>query len=301
MLQHHHPAGRAPCRVVILGAKGFIAAALAGNLREHGIVVEALASSELDLAGATSAGQLRGLLRPEDALVFAAALTPEHGRDEATSLTNICMAEHVCAALGTAPVAHVLYISSDAVFADRESLIREDTPRDGAGAYGKMHAARERMLEDASARHGFPLCILRPVAVFGAGDTHNSYGPNRFLRFAVRDRVITLFGQGEEIREHIAIGDLVRLMLLCLERRTSGALNAASGEPVSFAELARRIIRHCPHPVEVRHEPRAPGVAVAHRRFDTSLLRREFAEFRCTPLDDALDAMHRELTASARA
>jgi len=47
-----------------------------------------------------------------------------------------------------------------------------------------MHRTRELML---AAEAKAPLAILRLTAVYGAGDTHNSYGPNRFLRQALKD------------------------------------------------------------------------------------------------------------------
>ncbi len=288
-------------RAVILGASGFIARELTRHLRDECIPVEPVGSDVVNLLNEDSESALASRLRADDSLVFTSALTPEHGRDEATLEKNLRMARHVCAALTAAPVAHVLYVSSDAVFADGGQPFTEDSPRSGCGLYGRMHAEREELVGAAAAQLGIPFCVVRPVAVFGSGDTHDSYGPNRFARSALRDRVITLFGEGEELREHIEVRDLVRLLSLCVTRRATGALNAATEQPVSFCELAQQVVRLCPHPVEVRKVPRAPGVAVTHRCFDIARLRRAFSDFQPAALQEGLSRMLRELTVSARA
>jgi nucleoside-diphosphate-sugar epimerase len=289
-------------RAVILGARGFIAAELARHLRERSLPVEPVGSDTVNLLDGGAAGALAARLRATDSLVFTAALTPEHGRDAATFEKNLLMARNVCTALDQKPVAHLLYVSSDAALANGGPVLDEDSPRVAGGAlYGRMHAERERMMESVAARLGIPLCVVRPVAVFGAGDPHNGYGPNRFARTALRDRAITLFGEGEEVREHIEVRDLARLLGLCLEGRASGALNAASGEPVSFLELAKHVARLCPHAVEIRRQPRAAGTAITHRRFNAARLRRMFPAFHCAPLDDGLARLLRELTLSASA
>ena len=39
-------------------------------------------------------------------------------------------------------------------------------------------------------------CIIRPTLVYGPGDTHKGYGPNKFINLALKKR-ISLFGNGE--------------------------------------------------------------------------------------------------------
>src|SRR3546814_11446336 len=64
--------------------------------------------------------------------------------------------------------------------------------------------------------------LLRPTLIYGAEDTHNSYGPNRLRRMARKDARITLFGAGEETRDHISVDDVYRLILLTLRHRSEG-------------------------------------------------------------------------------
>jgi nucleoside-diphosphate-sugar epimerase len=124
---------------------------------------------------------------------------------------------------------------------------------------------------------------VRPCAIYGPGDTHNSYGPNRFARAAAKAGKITLFGGGEEKRHHIYVADAARLIELCILHRSSGTINAATGEAISFGELAEKIAAAVSGAVAIEKLPRTS--AITHRHFDTSALARAFPSFQATPLD----------------
>src|SRR3546814_7607425 len=96
-----------------------------------------------------------------------------------------------------------------------------------------MHLAREQSLEQMVEG---PWGTLRPTLIYGARDPHNGYGPNRFLRQARSGEDILLFGDGEERRDHVAVEDVAELAVRMLSRRSSGALNAATGEVASFRD-----------------------------------------------------------------
>jgi nucleoside-diphosphate-sugar epimerase len=102
------------------------------------------------------------------------------------------MADAVCEAIEAQPCAQVVYISSDAVYDDAAHPVRETSACNPSSFHGVMHLARERMLAESCKKAGTPLLIVRPCAVYGAGDTHNSYGPNRFLKTAVEKSEIAL-------------------------------------------------------------------------------------------------------------
>lgn len=297
MLKHHNLSPVNPRRVVILGANGFIARDLAQFLPTQGMPVEVIGSAQVDLLQPDAAEKLRARLRAEDALIVTSALTPEKGRDEATAAKNLAMIKHVCAAIKASSCAQVIEMSSDGVFGDQEKPFTEGTPLTGISPYGKMHAEREVLLAEA-AKARTPLCIIRPCAVYGAKDTHNAYGPNRFLRSALKERQIILFGEGEEERDHLYIRDLSKLIALCLARRTEGVLNAATGQAVTFRDLAQQIVKHCPEPVEIIRQPRAT-VVNSRRHFDVGLLRREFPDFRCRGLAEGLAEMRGELAGTS--
>jgi len=292
MIKHHHSVPVNPKRVVILGASGFVARALADHLASASIETLSISSSRIDLFTQESVQQLGDVLRPEDALVITSALTPEKGKDVRTFMKNLSMVEHVAASLANAQCAQVVYISSDSVYDEGSSLVREDTPRNPNGLYGLMHVAREQMLQYALAKKA-PLCIVRPSAIYGAGDTHNSYGPNRSIRTALKEGKVALFGNGEEQRDHIYIKDVTRFLALCLLHKAEGAMNIVSGQAVSFYDLAQEIASLCGTPVRIECSPRMNPIS--HRHFDVTLRLRHFPQFKCTPLKQGLSETINEL------
>ena len=56
---------------------------------------------------------------------------------------------------------------------------------------------------------------------------------------ALRKKEISLFGNGEERRDHIYIDDLIHILNKCILRNAVGIVNAISGKVISFLEIAK--------------------------------------------------------------
>lgn len=280
------PAEVSPDRVVILGANGFVATHLRNNLEKTRTPVRAIGREEINLGQEGAGTRLAKEIRPNDTLVFASAVTPDKGRDIGTFLLNLQMAAAVVSALQVQRCRHVIYLSSDAVYGWQTSLISESTPPSPADLYGTMHLARERMLGHHLDTNGIPFSVLRLCAVYGPGDTHNGYGPNRFLRQALAHQAITLFGEGEETRDHVFVDDVIAMIQACLRHPVSRVLNGVSGRSHSFravAAMVHRLVARGPGPTaSLRINP------VTHRTFDPTCLLRTFPAHRSTDLEEGL-------------
>lgn len=290
MLRHGHSLPVLPERVVVLGAGGFVARAAARALSKRGAAVLALARADLDLAAPDAAARLAALLRPGDAVVMAAARAPV--KDASMFIDNLRMMEPLCTALRQAPPAQVVYISSDAVYADSDAPLTEASCAQPGSLHGAMHLTRELMLADAFRG---PLCLLRPTLIYGAGDPHNGYGPNRFRRLARRGEAIVLFGEGEERRDHVHVDDVGEIAARCVLHRSEGVLNVATGTVASFREIAEQVAKAAPAPGAVRGSPRnGPMPHRGYRPFDPAATRRAFPDFVYTPLAAGLARSEKE-------
>lgn len=252
MLKHLNPEPKSPARAVVLGAGGFIAGAIVRALSSQGIPVLGLGRPAVDLLEKKSSENLMQLLRPADTLVFASAKAP--CKDSTMLRENLVMAEAVCVALKSRPVAHVIYISSDAVYKDSPQPLDEGACAEPGSLHGVMHLAREVALR---AEFAGPLAIVRPTLVYGLEDPHNGYGPNRFRRLAAAGKEIVLFGEGEERRDHVDVEDVAALVCLIAQHRSQGVVNAVSGEVVSFHDLAQFTASEFEPRVAVRGSPRS--------------------------------------------
>ena len=155
MLRHHNTTPRRPARTVILGAGGFIGGAILRKLGGAAGAVLGLGRTEIDLLDQHAADKLAELLHTDDALVVVSARAP--CKNPAMMLENIRMMAAVCEALTKRPVAHLVYVSSDAVYADGPLPLTETSPAAPTSLHGAMHLAREQML--LAAAGATPLAI----------------------------------------------------------------------------------------------------------------------------------------------
>jgi UDP-glucose 4-epimerase len=287
VLEHLSPVRKAPSRVVIIGAGGFVGGAIAGQLAADKVPILALTRKELDLLKPEASATLQRLLRADDSVVFVSALAPT--RNNAMLIDNLRMAEALCAALAAQPVAHLSYISSDAIYSDDANPVTERSCQQHSSLHGVMHLAREIMLRTTLK---LPLAILRPTLIYGAKDPHNGYGPNRFRRLAAKGEAITLFGDGEEKRDHVHVDDVAALASAVLHHRSKGILNIATGRSASFREVAEMVVALSPRSVEIRGTPRQNPIT--HRHFDITDCLKAFPEFHYIPLRDGLARVVKE-------
>lgn len=282
MLEHNNSSLINPARVVIIGAGGFVGGAIRKKLAAEGVDTLALTRKELDLIADGAAGKLAGQLRPDDSVVMVSAIAPV--KTVPMLMQNITMASTVCNALAAKPVSHVVYISSDAVYADDANPVTETSYSAPSTLHGMMHAARELMLKNSTQA---PVAFLRPTLIYGAADPHGGYGPNRFRRQADKGEPITIFGEGEERRDHILVDDVAALAVLMLMHKSCGALNAVTGISTSFNGIAQIVAKL--HGGTVKSVPRpGPRPHLLHRFFDVTNCLKAFPEFRFTPLAEGL-------------
>ncbi len=290
MLEHSHASPVQPRRAVVIGAGGFVGGAIAARLEADGVPVVPLTRKELDLLQPEAGGKLKGLLRPGDSVVFVSAEAPV--KTAPMLMRNLRMVEAAAGALAEGDIAHLLYIGSDAVYADEANPVTERSAMAPSTLHGMMHAAREMMLRSVCLA---PFAALRPTLIYGAKDPHNGYGPNRFRRQAEKGEPILIFGEGEERRDHVLIDDVAALAALMLAHRSIGALNAATGVAVSFHDIAQMVAREFGGRAPVRSQKRpGPRPHLLHRHFDIAACLKAFPRFRYTPLMEGLGRMRGE-------
>lgn len=293
MLQHLHKLPRSPARVVIVGAAGFVGQALVQRLQTTGIPILPLTRGEIDLLEPDASRRLAQLLQPDDVLVAAAAKAP--CKTAALLRDNVTIVTAIAEALLQSPVAHVINISSDAVYPDEPVPLNEQVPAAPSTLHGVMHLAREIVFQNTVK---CPLAILRPTLLYGASDPHNGYGPNQFRRLANAGKDIVLFGEGEERRDHVLIDDVAEIIFRVILMRSSGILNIATGHVHSFADIAHLVVALAPNKVAVRSTPRmGPMPHSGYRPFDITACRAAFPDFRSTPIEDGLAKAQRDMAA----
>ena len=167
-----------------------------------------------------------------------------------------------------------IFSSSSAIYGERPELPkREEQKPDPRSPYAEHKLAGEEALR-AAARRGLAAASLRYFNVFGPRqDPSSPYSGviSIFARHALAGTRPTLYGDGGQTRDFVAVADVVRANLLAAERAPlAGAdpapvLNVGRGESVSILELWRLVCAAAgraavpepifapPRPGDVRH------------------------------------------------
>jgi len=225
-------------KIIILGAGGFISGHVENLLQKSNVRLLSLPRKKIDLKKKQSIKKLLKIVKEKDVIFFAAAEAPV--KNENMLLNNLTMAKNMCEVLKKKKPSFFLYLSSDAVYSDTKKKIHEDSLTVPDSLHGIMHLTREKMFENLIKSK---LCIVRPTLVYGDGDPHNGYGPNRFLRLIKEKEKISLFGKGEELRDHVWINDVSKAISKLIIKRKTGKFNLVTGKIISFDNIAKQIIK----------------------------------------------------------
>ncbi len=273
---------------VVLGQGGFLGRHLMRQLEGRGDV-RGFGRPTLDLRRRETLSLLDPHMGPNTVVIFASCLTPEHCKEPGGVTDNVAMAANVASYLEKHPVERLAYVSSDAVYPLIDAAITEATPLNADNYYALSKLASERLLQLASCAKRWPLLIARPSGIYGPGDTHNAYGPNRFVSSIVAERTLRMFGEGEETRDHVYVDDVCRVVAELVESGASGAFNVVTGRAVPFGTIVSILKELARFEFRVESQPRKG--AITHRTFDPAKLRAELPNFKFTELRDGLKSL----------
>ena len=224
-------------RIVILGSNSFIAKSLIKSLDKTNIKLLLVNRKICDFEKKSSINILSKLINSCDTIVFIAANAPV--KNHKMFLSNLLICKNISLSLNDKKDIHLIYISSDAVYSDKKGLIDENSKTEPNSLHGLMHLTREKLLLNLKFTK---FTILRPTLVYGLGDPHNGYGPNKFFRDLLNKKKISLFGKGEEKRDHIHIDDVGKIISKVIIKQKTGVLNLVTGRVVSFLEIAKKLL-----------------------------------------------------------
>jgi nucleoside-diphosphate-sugar epimerase len=222
-------------KIIILGKNGFIASEIVKAIKNHKFKYLAFSKNDINLLNKKNLFKLNRVIKKSDLLIFCSALAPVKSYD--MYFKNIKMVENFLTIKNLNKLHSICYLSSDAVFSDTRKRINENSDKNPENLHGFMHYTREKLLKLS---HKKVFCI-RPTLVFGKNDPHNSYGPNKFIRSALKNKKIEIFGNGEELRDHIHVKDIANTIISILKFKRFEDINIVTGKVISFVDIARQI------------------------------------------------------------
>lgn len=274
--------------LVIIGASGFVGKSLLNfsvSRNYHAVPVSSLSCNLLFEA---SKKTLKDIISADDNIVMLAAKTPEKLKGYNLVSDNITMLRNFLDVICEIKFRHLVYISSDSIFSFQDEIINEQSLKIPETLYGYSHLVREEMLKSAGL--GKKLTILRPCAIYGDGDAHNAYGVMRFIREALSQQRITIFGDGEDLRDHVFVDDLAICINSAFENQIYGEYNYATGQAINFRNLAEIVAGVLTGKIEIISSQRK--ISLRHRHFDVSKLRHSFPNHQPRSVIDGIKSLN---------
>lgn len=204
----------------------------------------------------------------------------------ATHQSNLIGTLNVCEAMRAQGVKRVIFASSAAVYGQNGegTAIDEDTPKSPLTPYAADKLASEHYLDFYRRQHGLEPAVFRFFNIFGPRqDPSSPYSGviSIFTERALAGLPITVFGDGEQTRDFVYVGDLVQVLVQALEADwlEVGPVNVGLNKAASLNELLAAIGEVLGDLPPVTHaEARAGDIRHSRASNARLLLRYEFPQ-----------------------
>jgi UDP-glucose 4-epimerase len=146
------------------------------------------------------------------------------------------------------PQARVIYSGTRGQYGAAVTLpVDENAPTNPKGIYEISRLTAEKIVQVYHDIHGVRSTMLRLTNVYGprAQMLHPRYGVvNWFVRLAVDDDEIKVFGDGRILRDFLYVDDTIEALLMCAltDAAYGEVLNVGVDEPTDFVTLAETLI-----------------------------------------------------------
>ena len=174
-------------------------------------------------------------------------------------------------------VKKVIFSSSAAVYGLQEGVpIRESAPCAPISPYGISKWTGEQYLLKWRELFGLETLCFRIANVYGPRQGHGGEGGvvSAFIRRVLAGEELTIYGDGEQTRDFIYVGDVADAVYRAALSDLSGVYNLSTGKEISVNELAETIARLHGEPVRKIHRDPRPG-DIRRSALDSSRLRRD--------------------------
>lgn len=295
-------------KILVTGGCGFIGVNLCQLLVAEGHAVRVLDDESLgkreflgDLpvefirGGITDRNVVAQSLRGVDAVVHLAADTRvmDSIEDPVKNFeSNVIGSFTVLDEMRKAGVSRLVAASTGgAILGEVPCPVHEEIMPRPLSPYGASKLAMEGYQSAFAGSYGFKCASLRFSNVYGPRSYHKGSVVSAFLRSIMDGQSLTVYGDGEQLRDYVYVGDLVNGILAALKAEVSGVFQLGTGIPTSLNELIAkmRLTVSDAYPFEVHYESKRDG-EIVNTYCDIGKAQREFGYRTPTSLLEGLGA-----------
>jgi len=166
-----------------------------------------------------------------------------------------------------------LYASTSSVYG-KYSTGDETLPTRPTSPYGVTKLAAEHLCRAYAENHGVPVVALRYFSVYGPRQRPDM-GYFRFIQALQDNEIITVFGDGQQVRGNTYVSDCVAATLAAVEAPVGETYNLGGGESASVWDILHKLEAISGKKALTKQEPARPGDQ-RQTLADTTKLRNHF-------------------------
>ena len=230
-------------------------------------------------------------------LAAQAGVRKSWGRDFRTYTdNNVDATQKLLEACVGRPLHRFVHASSSSVYGDRAPIpMKEDALPQPVSPYGVTKMAAEQLGYLYHVNYGVPAVAMRYFTVYGPRQRPDM-AFNRFIRAAIDNTPITLYGDGEQTRDFTFVADAVVATIAAGERGVPGrAYNIGGGARVSMNQVLQIVERIAGRPLAINREAAQKG-DMRDTYADTSLARADIGFAPTVTLEEGIEAEYRWLS-----
>jgi len=240
-------------KIIVLGHTGFIGknifiALKKKSYKNKNLIIKGISTQLIDLTKKISVKKLGKEITKQSIIIICVVFKPKSEDslrlfNQKTLSRNQTMIKNITNVIKHKRPKKIIYLSSNAVYGvyknhklvDEEAKIVVDT------FYGKSKYLFEEMLKFViGEKERKKLIILRPTTVYGPNEKFISNNPSGFLKLAKNEKKISIWGNGNEVREFLYIDDLTKIIIKLIQKNFYGTLNLG-GFSSSYINIINKV------------------------------------------------------------
>ena len=207
-------------------------------------------------------------IKNQDIVIHAAALADVGACVRNPNLefkTNVAATQNILDACHTNNIEKFIFISSAAVYGmGNKGIFKETDPCFPVSNYGLSKYWGEQQTRLYYELYGLPTASIRFFSVYGSPqipkEGSHSWAVAIFGALAKKGKPITVFGDGNQIRDFTHVTDLADAVVLSAEKDSTNGkfFNVGTGKPTRINEIVEKVFQNV-EPVPINYKPYPPG------------------------------------------
>jgi UDP-glucuronate 4-epimerase len=174
---------------------------------------------------------------------------------------NIVASHRLLEAARRTRVSRLVLASSSSVYGNASTYpTSEDSPTRPFSPYGVTKLAMEHLARAYGENWGLPVVLLRYFTVYGPGQRPDM-GLHRFIAAAAQGEPVTVYGDGEQVRDFTYVSDAVAATIAAttMDVPPGSVLNVAGGSSSTVNEMVRLVAEGMGCVIVTRRVAEQPG------------------------------------------